>query len=70
MVSIQGVVYFGGNDGEHGDELWQSDGTVGGTRMISELVPGTSGGSPDALTTAAGALFFVDNAGSFYVYQP
>jgi ELWxxDGT repeat protein len=35
-------VYFPANDNEHGREFWKTDGTVAGTAMIRDLVPGPS----------------------------
>lgn len=32
--------YFGADDGIHGNEPWLTDGTSGGTRLITELTPG------------------------------
>ncbi|MEE3269686.1 MAG: ELWxxDGT repeat protein [Candidatus Thermoplasmatota archaeon] len=37
FVEMGGNVYFAGNDGVHGWELWRSDGTVGGTYMVKDL---------------------------------
>jgi ELWxxDGT repeat protein len=34
-------VLFVANDGPHGQELWATDGTAAGTRMIRDLCPGT-----------------------------
>src|SRR5438045_9708752 len=34
-------LYFGGDDDVHGDELWRTDGTSNGTRMVADLRPGT-----------------------------
>ena len=44
FVEMGGVIYFAGNDGVHGWELWRSDGTVGGTYMIKDLREGSGGG--------------------------
>ncbi|MFN8623808.1 MAG: hypothetical protein U0869_26720 [Chloroflexota bacterium] len=30
-----------GDPGDHGGELWRSDGTAGGTRMVKDIAPGT-----------------------------
>ncbi|MFL2493436.1 MAG: ELWxxDGT repeat protein [Candidatus Thalassarchaeum sp.] len=37
FVEMGGNIYFAGNDGIHGWELWKSDGTVGGTYMVKDL---------------------------------
>jgi ELWxxDGT repeat protein len=44
FVVMGGNMYFAGNDGVHGWELWRSDGTVGGTYMVKDLRPGSGGG--------------------------
>ncbi|MEL6439355.1 MAG: ELWxxDGT repeat protein [Cyanobacteria bacterium J06621_8] len=35
-------LYFTANDGENGNELWVSDGTVEGTQLLVDINPGTS----------------------------
>src|SRR5687768_14865571 len=42
-VNVNGTLYFTAEDGVHGRELWASDGTAAGTRMVKDLVPGSSG---------------------------
>jgi ELWxxDGT repeat protein len=44
LVNINGTLYFSANDGIHGEELWTSDGTTEGTKMVANLT-GDSGGS-------------------------
>src|SRR4051812_38085157 len=34
-----GRVYYQANDGIHGDELWTSDGTAAGTRIVADVSP-------------------------------
>jgi ELWxxDGT repeat protein len=37
MVTMDGLLYFAADDGVHGDELWRSDGTAAGTRMVKDI---------------------------------
>ncbi len=54
-----GLYYFvPWNDQQYGSELWVSDNTVPGTRMVKEIYPGRSSGSPKLLTPVNNTLFF------------
>jgi ELWxxDGT repeat protein len=75
MIALNGRVYFGANDGIHGDELWVSDGTVAGTHMVKDIntqppLPwlwgssGINGGaSISQLLVLNGQLYFTANDG-------
>lgn len=43
LTVFQDRVYFVGYDPEYGRELWTTDGTVDGTRMVVDAVPGAEG---------------------------
>lgn len=43
LTTINGRVYFAGNDGIHGEKLWASDGTEAGTAMVADATPGSAG---------------------------
>lgn len=55
---MEGDVYFAGRDAEHGLELWRSDGTPGGTRLVRDIVAGKGSSYPSGLAAADGKLFF------------
>ncbi|CAA9251244.1 MAG: CBM57 [uncultured Cytophagales bacterium] len=40
----KGILYFAANDGINGPELWRSDGTAAGTRLVKDIHPGAAGG--------------------------
>jgi ELWxxDGT repeat protein len=37
LASVNGTLYFAGDDGTHGMEVWKSDGTAAGTVMIKDI---------------------------------
>lgn len=41
--------FFAATDPEHGEELWVTDGTPEGTRMVKDIVPGTGTSNPSYL---------------------
>jgi ELWxxDGT repeat protein len=57
-VLIDGVAYFRGSDDAHGQELWRTDGTAAGTRLVADIIPGPVGSMPDELVVLNGTLFF------------
>jgi ELWxxDGT repeat protein len=56
-------LYFAANDGEHGRELWTSDGTAAGTAMLLDVFPGAFSSGPSWLTVAGGRLWFTADDG-------
>ncbi|MGV3637668.1 MAG: ELWxxDGT repeat protein, partial [Flavobacteriales bacterium] len=61
MTCIDGTVYFQATDGVHGSELWKSDGTVGGTVMVKDLLPGADGSFPKDFMAVNGSIYFTTN---------
>jgi ELWxxDGT repeat protein len=65
FTSASGTLFFAADDGTHGDELWRSDGTAAGTKLVSDVNPGPGGGFEGAaLTNVAGTLFFAADDGT------
>ncbi len=59
MAWLGDRLLFGANDGVHGDELWISDGTAGGTFLVADLFPGSYPSTPRELTTVGEQVLFV-----------
>jgi ELWxxDGT repeat protein len=58
FVPFFGHTMFAANDGLVGTELWYSDGTRAGTRLVRDLLPGPNGSSPRGLTRLGRHVLF------------
>jgi ELWxxDGT repeat protein len=58
LTLVGATLYFTADDGVTGPELWKSNGSVAGTVLVSDLVPGAAGSSPANLCNVDGKLFF------------
>ena len=60
FVVSGGILFFVVRDAHYGDELWRSDGTVAGTRLLKDIEPGSGGslGYAPRLQDVNGTLFF------------
>jgi ELWxxDGT repeat protein len=63
FVALGETVFFGASDGIHGFELWRSDGTAAGTRLVADVCPGSCASLPRNLAVAGGKVFFVADDG-------
>ena len=59
LTAFGGEAYFIASTVDEGDELWASNGTVGGTRMVADIAPGHGvSSSPMNLVPVGAQLFF------------
>ncbi|MCP3104433.1 hypothetical protein LZ198_36775 [Myxococcus sp. K15C18031901] len=72
LTVMKGVVYFLAGaeaglgrlgDALHGGELWRSDGTPRGTRIVRDIRPGPAGSMPSNLVVMDGVLYFAADDG-------
>jgi ELWxxDGT repeat protein len=60
LVPLQGRLLFAGRDAAHGRELWATDGTPQGTRLVKDLCPGPCDGAPAGFRPTLGRVLFED----------
>lgn len=51
-------VYFKARDASTGDELWETDGTTDGTRLVDDINPGSTGSNPFDFIEFNGEIYF------------
>lgn len=51
-------IYFSASRPGYGNELWRSDGTAAGTRLVKDIAPGRANSSPSLLAVAGRTLYF------------
>ena len=71
FTEMNGELYFRADDGEHGREIWKTNGTTSGTGMVVDLNPGSASSTylEQAVVHTDGygveRLYFVGEGGSF-----
>jgi ELWxxDGT repeat protein len=58
LTPVNGTLFFDADDGQHGLELWKTDGTEAGTVLVKDIVPGSYPSGPFGLTNLNGILLF------------
>jgi ELWxxDGT repeat protein len=58
LLAYNGGIYFVANDGQHGPELWKSDGTSSGTTLVNDINVGARGSQPVSMTLVNNELYF------------
>jgi ELWxxDGT repeat protein len=66
LTVVGDLLFFQASDGTHGPELWATDGTAVGTRLVKDIQSGPDGSQPNYLVDLNGTLLFTasDAAGS------
>ena len=65
MTLVGKTLYFTANDGKHGVELWKSDGTKRGTKLVKDINPSSESEDSDIgnLVALRKRLYFTANDG-------
>jgi ELWxxDGT repeat protein len=58
LTAVGKTLYFQGSDKKHGNELWKSDGTRKGTRLVRDIKRGRGDARISDLTAVGKNLFF------------
>src|ERR1043166_9011858 len=58
LVTAGSLVFFTADDGRMGTELWRSDGTAAGTRLVKDLRCGPLGSQPLGLVAWGNRVLF------------
>ncbi|MCY1073852.1 HYR domain-containing protein [Archangium lansingense] len=58
LVAVGNTVYFSSESASMGSELWKSDGSVGGTVLVKDVLPGPGSSTPYTFGELEGSLFF------------
>jgi len=69
LTPLGSKVYFSYDDGVAGRELWVSDGTAAGTRMVEDLNPGPGSSHPRELQ-AVGAILLFSASDGVHGFEP
>ncbi|MDY7094853.1 MAG: hypothetical protein SX243_17915 [Acidobacteriota bacterium] len=63
LTAVGNDLYFVVYTEELGEELWATDGTAEGTRLVRDIAPGVAGSIPRRLTAAGSTLLFTASDG-------
>jgi ELWxxDGT repeat protein len=67
FVVAGGKLFFTAKTTANGDELWVSDGTAAGTKMVKDINPGNGSASPRFLVEMGGKVYFQADDGTYGV---
>ena len=58
LGTVGPLAVFAANDAVHGTELWVSDGSASGTRMLQDIAPGSPSSNPTGFTRSGDLVYF------------
>jgi ELWxxDGT repeat protein/VCBS repeat-containing protein len=64
LTVVGDLMYFAATNGANGRELWVTDGTTQGTRMVKDIALGLAASSPTDLVAIGTTLYFVATDGT------
>ncbi len=64
-AEFHGRLYFAADHPRYGIELWSTDGSADGLRLVDDLCPGRCASQPEALTVWNDRLYFFADDGAF-----
>ncbi|GMU63901.1 MAG: hypothetical protein AMXMBFR36_01750 [Acidobacteriota bacterium] len=59
LAAVGDRIFFAADDGVHGSELWVTDGTIPGTRMVADIRPGPASSRPYGMVEAFEEVWFL-----------
>jgi ELWxxDGT repeat protein len=63
-VVINSEMFFSATDSVHGSQLWESDGTAGGTTMLTDINASHGGLNPKTITAVGNTVYFSASDGA------
>ncbi len=63
FFDLGGVGYFVAQDRPHGQELWRTNGTTAGTKLVKDIDPGKGSSAPYAMIKVGSTLYFTADDG-------
>ncbi|TWT97586.1 Peptidyl-prolyl cis-trans isomerase A precursor [Botrimarina colliarenosi] len=64
LTVVGDLMYFSATDGSNGRELWVTDGTSLGTRLVKDIAPGSAASTPTDLVAIGTSLYFIATDGT------
>ena len=58
LTDVEGILYFAATRADVGTELFSSDGTIGGTVLVENIVNSTNSSFPSFITNVGGKVYF------------